>query len=297
MKKFFLILITPLLFMACVDELIEATPVVEDTAVDSAEMDEFLASVPVSQISAIQSTNLANVQIIEGVGVGDIVTLGMTRDQIKRIATNGNCDTANECSFKLSNDTAAITVTFDSSNKVNTIEVNQIAVFPDKRWSTTRGAVDGMRPEQVAALYPGSTTTSQYPYTYVRAESFGYQYTYFQSCSNIGCGPRAVHLIFNSNDQPTVEEQRAFTGYVVVKNNSRKTVTANVDLKITAPDGSITTKSFVKTISKRGSITYNPGDFVSIDGPLGRYNYTVKLVNNRGKTVSQNSGNFSIILQ
>jgi len=147
----------------------------------------------------------SSLEIIEGQGVGDVVTLGMTRAEIILVADNGNCDTADSCSFRLSPDTAALTVSFDASDRVDYITINQGGIFEEYRWSTTAGATDYMSPEEVAALYPGSVIESGYPWDYVNAQDYGYTYGNSITCSYVGCTESSIHYVYWATE-PVAQE-------------------------------------------------------------------------------------------
>lgn len=233
--------------------------------------------------------NLADLQIIEGQGVGDLVTLGMSRSAAMNVAANGNCDSAASCAFRLSPETAAITVYFGAGDRVDFITVNQNGLSPENKWSTTAGAIDGMSLSEVAALYADAEIAGGQ----VRSEAAGYAFSFSQTCSYFGCSSTYIHSIFEATTEPTTGEA-GFEGQIVLENPSTKTKTYSVELEIVSPDGELSTTDLSATIPGNGSISCYPGDFVSADGELGDYEYTATLVDRRGRVKGSSYGTFSL---
>lgn len=245
--------------------------------------------------AAHATTDLGSVAIVEGQGVGDLVTVGQSRSQLISTldslgANNGNCTYDDTCVFRLSSDTSAIRVTFDNADEVAGITVTQGGIAPDKRWDTTRGVVDGMAPADVAALYPGAEVVVDNTGTHVVADEYGYTYNFRSSCYATSCTITTSHEIYAAGDQPSEEvTEGVFSGQFSVYNSSRKAATLQFKLTVTAPNGAVTNKSYSVRVSGRSTYTVDPATVLSTDGERGNYSYTAELI--RGKrTVASNSG-------
>ncbi|MBD0823317.1 hypothetical protein [Aestuariibaculum marinum] len=237
--------------------------------------------------------NLNTIEIIENQGVGNIITLGMSRNDIHTALGGNICGTASECSFRLTPETGVITVTFNSDDLVTNIDINQNNILDENKWSTTSGATDNMTPNEVAALYPGSVIKSEYPYTYVLASKDGYTLEYYESCTYAGCTTSITHHIYSAGNTNT-GDNRIILGDIVVENPSKKTASYTVNIDITNPDNQTTSNAFPLTISGRSSYTIDPATLVDIDGTLGTYTYVAKLLNNKGRVKGKFTGTFEI---
>ena len=158
-----------------------------------------IALLSISSLAQAQSTPIEQWQIMEGKGLTDnYVYLGMSRKEARTRTTNGNCDgQVAQCSFRAQDNERApvITLFFNSKNKVSDINIIQGAGIS---WPTTAGAVDGMTPEQVQALYPGSVIQQADPFTrVVVAARQGYRYSFNQVCnSDDQCPTFIYHSLF-----------------------------------------------------------------------------------------------------
>lgn len=152
-----------------------------------------------SGMTQAQSTPIEQWQIMEGKGLTDnYVYLGMSRKEARTRTTNGNCNgKVTQCSFRAQDNQNApvITLFFNSQNKVSDINIIQGAGIS---WPTKAGAVDGMTPEQVQALYPGSVIQQADPFTrVVVAARQGYRYSFNQVCNSDGqCPIFTYHSLF-----------------------------------------------------------------------------------------------------
>lgn len=84
-----------------------------------------------------------------------------------------------------------------------------------------------------------------------------------------------------------------FEGEILLTNPRRKDEKYSVDLEILAPDGSDIQASFTASIPGRGSVSYEPGTFVSLDSAAGVYEYTAILSNKKGRAVGTSTGTFT----
>lgn len=109
--------------------------------------------------SPLAAADLESLRIAEGMGLvdqyGDVVTIGMSRDEAVRDMAGGSCDSANQCVFTLSRDTGTIIVQFDTSGLATHITVVQGGVPDDLKWpNEIAGQVlDGMTVGEVATVY------------------------------------------------------------------------------------------------------------------------------------------------
>lgn len=268
MKKLFILLTAVVSFTACEKEIDEIT---------------------ISEVNAPEYAGKGggNIQIAEGQGVGKIVVLGMTRDEIRSVATNGNCDTANECTFRLNSKTAAITVTFDASDLVSRITINQNGLLDRDKWITSYGADENMKPSEVRDLYPGSVMTISSPYVYVDASQYGYYYTRRYDCVYGDCIARTIHTILPVESE-TVGGQNEFKGDIILNNPSHKSSTYTINLEITNPVGEVNVvPPFSESIPGGGSVSISPGNFVDVNGTTGTYKYKAVLLKRKGRTESE----------
>jgi hypothetical protein len=152
-----------------------------------------------SGLAPAQSPPIEQWKILEGRGLTDnYVYLGMSREEANTRTTNGNCSgNVSQCSFRGQDnpDAPVITLFFNKKNKVT--DINFIQGVPIA-WPTTAGAVDGMTPEQVQALYPGSVIQQTDPFTrVVVAARQGYRYSFHQVCnSDDQCPIFTYHSVF-----------------------------------------------------------------------------------------------------
>ena len=158
-----------------------------------------MALLSISSLAQAQSTPIEQWKIIEGRGLtDDYVYLGMSRKEANTRTTNGNCKgKVTQCSFRAQDNVNApvIMLYFNDKNKVSDINLIQGAGIS---WPTTAGAVDGMTPEQVQALYPGSAIQQADPFTrVVVAARQGYRYSFNQVCnSDDQCPIFTYHSVF-----------------------------------------------------------------------------------------------------
>lgn len=288
MKQLVFFLLIAFAFTSCTDHLIE-----EDFERELDSPTEITSSLNRS------STNVEDLQIIEGVGLGDVVTLGMTRDQIRQLAPGAGCESGSECTFKLSPETGAIKVHF-TNNKVDAIDLFQYGIFPDYLWSTTKGVTSLTPPDEVAATYENSVVEKYSVYTNIIAASYGYTFASYQTFGDIGSNRVVRHLIYSPDGGGQIPETvRSFMGQIVLKNTRRKRKTYQVNLTITAPDGQVTqVPTFSRTIGGNGSVRINPENYLSTDGPLGTYSYSADLlINRKSSTIkaSTSTGTFKLI--
>ncbi|MBD0831892.1 hypothetical protein [Aestuariibaculum sediminum] len=269
MKKLSILLCTAMAFVAC----------------ENSQEELDLLEIPLT-------SSINQIEIVEGVGIGDIITLGMSRNEVSSVVENGNCDSGDQCTFRLTPETAMITVTFNANNVVSGIEINQSGVAADNQWQTAQGVSDGMAPEDVANLYSGAEISTQYPYTYVNVKNLGYTYIYSQTCTYAGCNTLVSHYIYNSDS--TSQDNRVVVGEIVISNSSRKTVNYTAEIEINKPDGSVAGVNMSITIPGRSSITINPISVVDINGPLGTYNYKVDLLDKKGRIKDTQFGSFAL---
>lgn len=198
-------------------------------------------------------------EIIEGHGIGDLIGLGQSRESVIETlnalgANNGNCNTADTCSFRLSGDTASITLGFTSGDQVDYITVVQGGIALDKRWETTAGVVDGTNATDVAALYPSSTLTQDNDGWHVIVDDQGDTYNWGGGCYGTSCTFRTSHnlyvpagqqlpdgsglgLTYDGSDATTPE----LRGMFVVFNEDRKSGAATLEITVTDPDGKVST--------------------------------------------------------
>jgi len=59
--------------------------------------------------------------------------------------------------------------------------------------------------------------------------------------------------------------------------------------------GEVIEASVKASIPGNGSISLDPGDFADVNGTLGQYNYTAKLLDKKGRMNGTSTGSFSII--
>ncbi|MDZ7812908.1 MAG: hypothetical protein U5L74_07260 [Ideonella sp.] len=155
--------------------------------------------IAIAGLSQAQSTPIEQWQIIEGKGLtDDYVFIGMTRKLANTRTANGNCKgKVTECTFRAQDNPIgpSITLHFSPKNRVTRFDIvqrNGIA------WQTTAGVIEGMTPEQVQALYPGSTIQQTGQTTQVvMARNQGYSYSYEKVCnSDDFCDVNIFHSIF-----------------------------------------------------------------------------------------------------
>ena len=133
-----------------------------------------------------QSTPIEQWKIIEGKGLTDkYVYIGMSREEANTRTTNGDCSgKVSQCSFRGQDnpDAPVINLLFNKKNKVTDINFYQGAPIA---WPTKAGVIDGMTPEQVQALYPGSVIQQTDPFTrVVVAARQGYRYSFNYMCNS-----------------------------------------------------------------------------------------------------------------
>lgn len=248
--------------------------------------------------AATSSTDLV---LVEGVGIGSAITLGQTRSSVISTlktygANNGNCDAGTDCTFRLSPDTAAVTVSFTTTNQVQRIHVVQGGVALDKRWQTSAGVVDGASPATVAALYPGSVINQDTLGQHVVTKS-GYTYNWRSTCYS-GCQITTSHDIYVANGAtlPGTGEVTApeFSGSIAVYNTLRKSTTLTLKLTITDPSGRVSAVTQSVYAAGRSTLVLDPNDLLSTAGPLGTYSYKAVL---RSGTKTVGSATGSIVLR
>jgi hypothetical protein len=248
--------------------------------------------------ASLSSAELMDLQIIEGQGLGDVVTLGMSREDISNITTGIDCFSSNECSFRLSAETGPITVHFNNDT-VDFIRIGQFGVFPEYLWSTTAGATSLMTPTEVAELYdPSEIVNYDYVYTDVVAKEYGYTYFSYVRYGDGGSQRVVTHEIYARGGRPETFIQ-VFQGIILVQNPKPKTTVFDVKLSVTQPDGEVVqVPEFSVSIPGRSSTNLFPSNYLSSDGPLGTYTYTATLLSQKGKNQrveGTSSGSFRLV--
>ncbi|RIJ48389.1 hypothetical protein D1614_11745 [Maribellus luteus] len=248
--------------------------------------------------ASFSSAELMDLQIIEGQGLGDVVTLGMSREDISQITTGIDCFSSKECSFRLSAETGPITVHFNNDT-VDFIRIGQFGVFPEYLWSTTAGATSLMSPTEVAELYdPSEIVHYDYVYTDVVAKEYGYTYFSYLRYGDGGSQRVVTHEIYARGGRPETFIQ-VFQGIILVQNPKPKSTIYNVNLSITQPDGQVVeVPEFSVSIPGGSSTMLFPNNYLPLDGPLGTYTYTATLLSQKGKSqkvAGTSSGSFQLI--
>lgn len=248
--------------------------------------------------ASLSSAELMGLQIIEGQGLGDVIALGMSREDISQIATGVDCFSNTECTFRLSPETGSITVHFNNDT-VDLIRIGQFGVFPEYLWSTTAGASSLMTPAEVAQLYdPSEIVNYNNVYTDVVAKEHGYTYSSYVRYGDGGSQRVVTHEIYTRGGQPESAIQ-VFQGYIELKNPKRKSAVYNVSLSITQPDNELVqVPEFSVSIPGNSSTVISPKTYLSLDGPLGTYTYTADLLERKGRKqalAGTSAGSFQLV--
>ncbi|GAA4297391.1 hypothetical protein [Aestuariibaculum suncheonense] len=286
MKQIALFLFTAFLITACSnqtnDEVI--TSEIEDTTIVN---------------STLEISNLMDLKIIEGVGLGDVITLGMSREEIIAIATGVDCASDNQCSFRLSPETGTITVHF-ANDVVDLIEIGQFGVFPEYLWETSKGVTSQTLPSEVAEIYEGSEIETYTTHTNIIALDYGYTFASYLRYGD-GSSQRVVtHQVYAVGGRPEVT-YRNFQGFIEIINTKRKSTQYDVQITITTPDpGKEAVEVFLPSVDVPGqsSIKLDPESYLPLDGSLGTYYYTVDLLIAKGRkssVASTYTGSFKLV--
>lgn len=169
----------------------------------------------------------ADTTIYEGKSFPRGLYVGMSRSELIPIADNGNCN-GNVSSCVISSGSGGYVSIELENDQVSKLTTN------DSSWTTSAGAKTGMSPAEVAALYPNSTSDTNYlRETVVEDKSQGYTYFFKRRCYFGFCSVSSRHSIYAAGGTDT----KAPDGETVIRDISANTYESKV-FTVDVPAGS-----------------------------------------------------------